>query len=128
MPILIAHIEVPPSGELETKPRESGELTDEQMAEELAARERAIATMRPLLASLPERPARRSGNISRVELLGENTWTTLNHYVVFATVDIGNGGLEEELLTVLPEGSKVSVAAGVVPLEEWPEPKTGAEA
>ena len=125
MPILIAHIEVPPSGELETKRGESGELTDEQMAEELAARERAMATMRPLLASLPERPARRSGNISRVELLGENTWSTLNHYVVLATVDIGDGGLEEELLTVLPEGSTVSVSAGVVSLEEWPTTTTG---
>jgi hypothetical protein len=118
---LIATIEVPPVGELETS-RNGTSPTDEQMAEEQAARDETIAQMRPYLESLPQRPFRRSGNVSQVELQGSDTWSTLNHYVVIAAVDIGDPGLEKGLLEVLPEGSKVSVRGGYDTLEVWSRP------
>jgi hypothetical protein len=90
------------------------------MAEELAARERVLGALRPYLSQLPSRPPHRSGNVSRVELLGANTWSNLNHYAVIVTVDIGDPGLEDGLRAVLPEGSQVTVKGGFEALEQWP--------
>jgi hypothetical protein len=124
MSILVVHIDVPASGELEVT-GDGSNPTDEQMAEETAARERIVDALRPYLSSLPERPPHRSGNVSRVQLLGENTWSNLNHYAVIVTVDIGDPGLEEGLREVLPEGSTVVVKGGFGDLEEWPPSTEG---
>jgi len=96
------------------------------MAEETAARERTLDALRPYLSSLPERPPHRAGNVSRVELLGANTWSNLNHYTVLVTVDIGSPPFQEELEQILPEGSTVVVSGTFESLEEWPTPDAGA--
>jgi hypothetical protein len=121
---LIVQIDAPPVGELELT-GDGSNPTDSQMAEETAARERTLDALRPYLASLPKRPARRAGNVSRVELLGGNTWSELNHYAVLVTVDIGDPGLEDDLKELLPTGSTVAVTRSFEPLEEWPTPGTG---
>jgi hypothetical protein len=119
MSTLIVHIEVPAVGELELT-GDGSSPTDAQMTEETAARERILDELRPHLSSLPQRPPRRAGNVSRVELLGENTWSRLNHYAVLVTVDIGDPGLEEDLEKILPDGSTVAVSDTFEGLEEWP--------
>jgi hypothetical protein len=121
MSTLIVHIDVPPVGELETTGNGSNP-TDEQMAEETAAREETLDVLRPYLASLPDRPPHRSGNVSRAQLFGGNVWSELNHYAVLVTVDIGDPGLEGALLRILPEGSKVEVTGDLQTLDEWPSP------
>ena len=118
---LVVQIDVPAVGELEVTGQGS-HPTDAQMAEETAARERTVDSLRPYLSSLPKRPPRRAGNVTRVELLGGNTWSKLNHYTVLVTVDIGDPGLEEELTRILPEGSTVVVRGTFESLEEWPSP------
>ncbi len=119
MSTLIVHIEVPPVGDLE-QTGDGTSPTDEQMAEETAAREKIVEALSPYLASLPERPDRRSGNVSRVRLLGGNVWSTLNHYAAIVTVDIGDPGLEEGLRKVLPKGSTIEVTGNFADLDEWP--------
>jgi hypothetical protein len=121
---LIVHIDVPAVGELELT-GDGSNPTDAQMAEETAARERILDVLRRYLSSLPERPPRRAGNVSRVELLGGNTWSKLNHYAVLVRVDIGDPGLEEELKPILPEGSTILVRGTFESLEEWPSPAAG---
>jgi hypothetical protein len=122
---LIVQIDVPPVGELELSGR-GFDPTDAQTAEETAARERTLDVLRPYLSSLPERPPHRAGNVSRVELLGANTWSNLNHYTVLVTVDIGTPPFQEELEQILPEGSTVVVSGTFESLEEWPTPDAGA--
>ena len=119
MASLIVTVDVPPVGELELT-GDGRSPSDAQMAEEMAARERIVDGLRPYLSSLPERPPHRAGNVSHVQLLGENTWSNLNHYAVLVTVDIGDPGLEEGLREVLPEGSAVVVKGEYTPMEEWP--------
>jgi hypothetical protein len=122
---LIVQIDVPAVGELELTGRGSNP-TDAQMAEETAARERTLDVLRPYLSSLPGRPPHRAGNVSRVELLGGDTWSKLNHYAVLVTVDIGDPGVEEGLEQILPKGSTVLVRGTFEALEEWPSPDTEA--
>jgi hypothetical protein len=118
MGTLIVEIEVPPVGELETS-GDGTSPTQEQMDEEQGARDKAIGALRPYLESLPKRPPHRSGNVSRVQLLGESTWSKLNRYALLVGVDIGDPGIAQGLLDVLPEGSKVEVHAGFTVLDEW---------
>ncbi len=89
---LIAVIDVPPVGELEMS-GDGSSPTQEQMDEEQAARDATIAKMRPYLESLPQRPPHRAGNVSHVQLLGNNTWSNLNRYAVILSVDIGDPGI-----------------------------------
>ena len=116
---LIVQIDVPAVGELELTGQGSNP-TDAQMAEETAARHRTLDALRSYLSALPERPPHRAGNVTRVELLGGNTWSKLNHYAVLVTVDIGDPGLEHELGRILPEGSTIVVRGTFEALEEWP--------
>lgn len=119
MGTLIVEIDVPPVGELETS-GDGTSPTQEQMDEEQAARDKTLDALRPYLRSLPERPPHRSGNVSHVQLLGNNTWSNLNHYALLVTVDIGDPGIEQGLRDVLPEGSEVVVRADFTTLDEWP--------
>ena len=120
---LVVEIDVPPVGELEVT-GDGSSPTQEQMDEEQAAREQTLAKLRPYLQSLPQRPPHRSGNVSHVQLLGNNTWSNLNHYALIVTVDIGDPGLERGLLEVLPDGSTVAVHDDLTILEEWPATPT----
>jgi len=119
MGTLIVQIDVPPVGELETS-GDGASPTQEQMDEEQAARDETIGMLSPYLESLPKRPPHRSGNVSRVQLLGKHSWSELNHYALIVGVDIGDPGLEQGLLDVLPEGSTVAVHADLSVLDEWP--------
>jgi hypothetical protein len=122
---LIIQIDVPAVGELELT-GQGHNPTDAQMAEETAAREQTLETLRPYLSSLPERPPRRSGNVSRVQLLGGNTWSKLNHYTAIVTVDIGTPPLDEEIEKILPAGSQVVMSGSFEELDEWPTPEAEA--
>jgi hypothetical protein len=116
---LIVEIDVPPVGELETS-GDGTSPTQEQMDEEQAARDQTIAALRPYLESLPQRPPHRSGNVSRVQLLGKDTWSNLNHYALVVSVDIGDPGIEQGLLDVLPKGSTVAMHSDFNVLDEFP--------
>jgi hypothetical protein len=118
MGTLMVEIDVPPVGELETS-GDGSSPTQQQMDEEHAARDKTIEALRPYLESLPKRPPHRSGNVSRVELLGKSTWSNLNHYALLVSVDIGDPGVEQGLLDVLPEGSTVVVHGDLTSLDEW---------
>jgi hypothetical protein len=53
-------------------------------------------------------------------LLGAKVWSQLNHYLLLVTIDIGDAGIEQDLLSKLPEGSKVSVVGADFDfLQEW---------
>jgi len=114
-------VDLPPTGELETS-GDGRAPTDAQMAEESQARQKFLDLVSPYLESLPKRPPRRAGNVSRVELLGRGVWSQLNHYLLLVTVDSGIGGVEEELLALLPEGSEVAAVGSFSSLQEWPAP------
>jgi hypothetical protein len=114
-------IVLPPVGELEIS-GDGSSPTDAQMTEELQARQKFLDLVSPYFASLPKRPPRRSGNVSRVELLGTGVWSRLNHYLVLAEVDIGDPGIDEELSAKLPKGSKVAVVGDFGSLQVWSRP------
>jgi|1186.fasta_scaffold953102_2 hypothetical protein len=118
MPTVAIRIDMPPKG-IEVN-GDGSSPSDEQMAEEQAARQEFIDLITPQLESLPGRPSRRAGNVSNVQLLGANTWSELNHYLLLVSVDIGNPGVDLE--SVLPDGAKVEVIGSYGDLAEWPEP------
>ena len=77
---------------------------------------------RRVIKSLRGRPPRRFGNVSRVELLGREVWSQLNHHLLLVTVDIGEAGIDQDLSALLPQGSQVSVVGAFGSVQEWPEP------
>jgi len=119
--MLTISIDLPPAGELETT-GDGTSPTQAQMDEEMKARQDFIDTVSPYLKSLPERSPHRAGNVSRVELLGRDVWSELNHYLLLVTVDIGDPGIEQELSALLPQGTQISAGGVFNSLQEWPEP------
>jgi hypothetical protein len=119
MGTLAISISAPPSGELETS-RNGSSPTAAQMDEELQVRQKFLKIVAPYLTSLPERSAQRLGNVSHVELLGHTVWSQLNHYLLLVTVDIGDPGIDQQLSTLLPQGSQVSVTGYFGGIEDWP--------
>jgi len=74
----------------------------------------------PYFEALTSRPLSRTGNVSRVELLGPSQ---LTHYLLVVTVDIPAPlGIDQEFSALLPKGSKVSVVDEFVSTHQWPEP------
>ena len=126
MSTLTISIDLPPTGELEISGNGSSP-TDDQMAEELRARQKFLDIVSPYLETLPNRPPRRSGNVSRVELLGGGVWSQLNRYLLLVDVDIGEPRIDQELLTILPKESKVSVVGAFDALQTWPEATSAQE-
>lgn len=120
MATLAIRIDLPPVGELETS-GDGTSPTDAQMAEETDARQNFLDLVSPFFESLPKRPPRRTGNVSRVELLGRGVWSQLNHYLLLVTIDSGEAGIDQELSTMLPRGSQVSVVGAFESLQTWPE-------
>ena len=118
MATLAISIGLPPVGELETS-GDGSSPTDAQMAEEERARQNFLDLVSPYFESLPKRPPHRQGNVSRVELLGRGVWSQLNHYLLLVTVDIGETGIDRELLAKLPKGSTVSVVGTFESLQSW---------
>jgi hypothetical protein len=96
--------------------------TDDQMKEEQEARQAFLDFVSEKLASLPNQPPRRAGNVQRVELLGADTWSQLNHYLLLVSVDIGEPALDWDSL--LPPGTEASVIGSYAPLEQWPDDAT----
>jgi hypothetical protein len=119
MHTLAISIDMPPKGELE-KSGDGPELTDGQMAEEMAARQDFLDLITPFLQALPGRPPHREGNVSRAELLGASTWTQLNHYLLILDVDIGGAEIGTQLMQLLPAGAQVSVRGEFESLQVWP--------
>jgi hypothetical protein len=120
MGVIAINIDLPPFGELETS-GDGSSPTDAQMSEEMQARQNFLDTASPYFESLVKRPPHRFGNVSRVELLGQATWSNLNHYHLHLTVDLGlPPGIEQELLAMLPKGSQVSVGGDFEFLRAWP--------
>lgn len=117
MPIVAVQIEMPPKGELETKG--GGESpTDEQMKEESGIRQDYIDSIAPTIESAIKSSPHRSGNVERVELLGTDVWSELNHYLLLVFVDIGEPRLD---LDALAPGGKATVIGSYAPLHAWPE-------
>ena len=119
---LAISIDLPPTGELETAGNGSSP-TQAQMDEETRARQRFVDIVASYLKSLPRTPAHRAGNVTRVELLGRNVFSQLNHYLLLVTVDIGDPGIEGHMAALLPHGTQISVVGEFTPVREWPEPK-----
>jgi hypothetical protein len=111
-------IDLPPSGELETS-GDGTAPTEAQMTEESQARQKFLDLVSPYLESLPQRPPHRQGNVSRVELLGREVWSQLNHYLLLVTVDIGDPRMDE-LSALLPAGSQFTIVGSFGFVQEWP--------
>ena len=122
MATLAISIDLPPTGELETAGNGISP-TQAQMDEETRARQRFVDMVTSYLKSLPRTRPHRSGNVTRVELLGRNVFSQLNHYLLLVTVDIGDPGIEGHLSALLPQGTQISVVGEFTPVKEWPEPK-----
>ncbi len=120
MATLAISIDLPPAGELETTGNGTSP-TQPQMDEETRARQRFVDTVSSYLKSLPSTPPHAIGNVTRVELLGRNVFSQLNHYLLLVTVDIGDPGIEGHLAALLPRGTQISVVGEFAPLREWPE-------
>ena len=116
MPTVVIKIDAPPTGIEVTGDGTSP--TDEQMKEEMDARQAFIDRISSELAALPTRPPHRAGNVSRVELLGTGIWSEMNHYLLLVDVDIGDPRID--LATLLPEGSESAIIGAYSPLETWP--------
>lgn len=110
-------IELPPQGALEISGSDL-DATQEQFDEELGFRQEFLDAISPYLASLPERPAHRMGNVSRAELLGTDIWTQMNHYLLLLTIDIGEPPLDLE--AYMPAGSTARVIGSYRPQVEFP--------
>ena len=123
MATLAITIDLPPTGKLETTGNGAAP-TQRQMDEESQARQYFVDTVASYLKSLPSVPPHAVGNVSRVELLGRNVWSQLNHYLLLVTVDIGNPGIEGHLSALLPHGARISVVGEFAPVQAWPEPGT----
>ena len=121
MATLAITIDLPPAGELETAGNGTSP-TQRQMDEESQARQYFVDTVASYLKSLPSVPPHAVGNVSRVELLGRNVWSQLNHYLLLVTVDIGDPGIEDHLSALLPKGTQISLVGEFAPVQEWPEP------
>jgi hypothetical protein len=118
MSTMAISVHLPPVGELEITGNGSSP-TDAEMAEEMQARQKFLDLVSPFFEKLPNRPAHRSGNVSRVELLGGGVWSQLNRYLLLVDVDIGDPRIDQELLAILPAGSKVSVVGAFDAIETW---------
>ena len=123
MATLAISIDLPPTGELETTSNGTSP-TQAQMDEETRVRQHFVDTVAPYLKSLPDTPPHRAGNVTRVELLGRNVFSQLNHYLLLVTVGIGNPGIEGHLSAMLPPGAQISVVGEFAPVQAWPEPGT----
>ena len=109
MAIMIFSIDVPPEGGT------SGQTSaDAQVGEE--ARQKFLDSISPYFESLPQRPPRRTGNVTRVELLGDNS--QFNHYLLLITFDLPFS-LIQELSAKLPPGSQVSVVGEFDLMQAW---------
>ena len=122
MATLAISIDLPPTGELETAGNGTSP-TQSQMDEETRARQRFVDMVTSYLKSLPRTRPHRAGNVTRVELLGRNVFSQLNHYLLLVTVDIGDPGIEGHLSALLPQGTQISVVGEFTPVREWPDPR-----
>lgn len=121
MASVVIRIDLPPKGELETS-GDGSSPTDDQMAEEQQIRQDFIDRISPQLTALLERPPRRSGNVTNIELLGTNVWSEMNHYLLTLSVDIGDPRIE--LGALVPYGGEATVIGSYGELQQWPEPAT----
>lgn len=110
-------IELPAQSDLEISGSDV-DATQEQFDEELAFRQAFLDEISPYLASLPERPPHRMGNVSRAELLGTDIWTQMNHYLLLLSADIGQPTLDLE--AHMPAGSTVMQIGSYRPQVEFP--------
>src|SRR6266511_6053204 len=121
MPTVAIRIDMPPKGILEVT-GDGSAPTDEQMREELEDRQEFLDAVVPTLASLPGRPPRRAGNVERVELLGTDVWSEVNHYLLLVTVDIGDPGID--FASLLPAGGEAAMVGSYASLQSWPEERS----
>lgn len=121
MTTVVIQIEMPPKGQLEVSGGGSSP-TEDQMNEETQIRQDFMDFVSPQLALLPDRPPRRAGNVSRVELLGTGVWSQMNHYLLLISVDIGDPGIDLDAL--VPPGGHATVIGSYDKLQQWPEKAT----
>jgi hypothetical protein len=117
MQTIVIRIDMPPKG---IESAEDGFTpTDSQMSEEEKARQEFLDFVVPKLASFPRRQSTRQGNVGRVELLGADVWSRLNHYLLLVSVDIGDPGID--WASLVPPGGEVTIIGSYAPLQHWPE-------
>ncbi|MBP0452943.1 hypothetical protein J5Y04_25850 [Kitasatospora sp. RG8] len=115
--ITVFRIDAPGTG-IELKG--DGNPTPEQIEEEKEARQAFLDAVSPHFKALPERPLHAFGNVSKVELFGEDVVTRMNHYLLVVTVDIGDPRIEFE--SFVPGGTTVSTVEGdLSPISQWPD-------
>lgn len=117
MTTVVYRVDAPPSGIEKTG--NGSNPTDEQMAEETKTRQAFVDAVSPRLAALLDRPAQRSGNVSAIELIGGNSWSELNHYVLLVTVDTGDPGIAFD--SFVPPGTLVEALGSFGPVAQWPD-------
>jgi len=117
MATVVIRVDMPPKGELEVSGQGTSP-TDEQMKEESQIRQEFLEHVSPQLAALIERPPARAGNVSRVQLLGTDVWSQMNHYVLLVEVDIGEPQID---LDALAPGAQTGVIGSYSQLQQWPE-------
>ena len=118
MDTVVIRIDMPPKGELELEEEETSSDQD-QMNEEEEIRQDFIDYVSPKLAALVAKPLRRSGNVSRIQLLGTSVWSQMNHYLLLISVDIGDPSID--LHALVPPGGKATRIGSYGELREWPE-------
>ena len=95
--------------------------SDDQMQKEQQAREQFMAFAEPRLEEIASRPLRRTGNITRIELLGGSEWSTLNQYLLLVSTDIGEPHVD--WADLVPPGGAATVMEGgpYASLRQWPD-------
>jgi hypothetical protein len=121
MDTVVIRINMPAAGELQ-RSEEGSDATQDQMDEEERIQQELIDFVSPQLASLVERSPRRSGNVSRVQLLGTDVWSQMNHFLLLISVDIGDPSID--LHALVPPGGKATRIGSYSELRQWPEQPT----
>ena len=106
MPTLAITIQTPAAG-VRGQSGNGPTATTEKPSEANTADENLVNVLVPFLKSLPDRPPRRSGNVTGFDLLGPSM--AGNTYLLLLSVDAAQGAVDgDELLKLLPAGSQAS--------------------
>jgi hypothetical protein len=95
--------------------------SDDQMQKEQDARQAFMDHAGPKLEEIASRPLSRTGNITRIELLGGSEWSKLNQYLLLVSTDIGVPHVDWADL-VPPGGTATAMEGGpYASLRQWPD-------
>jgi hypothetical protein len=120
MSTVLLTIQAPPVGELELSGPQPSDPTQQQMDEEQTARDDLVKTLVASLQSLQNQTKfAHVGTVAGFDLLGNESWSKLNNYLLLLQISHGNIDTEwvvKELQKALPDRSHISVSDVFVPL------------